>query len=81
MRHAYLRDVGATYNDICYFSQPADSRLPGDNPNARRTTSTFNFNLKQGPVVIEVPDPVGAGLLGGMLDAWDVTIRRRWTGG
>ena len=24
MRHAYLRDVGATYNDICYFSQPAD---------------------------------------------------------
>ena len=74
MRHAYLRDVGATYNDICYFSQPADSRFQVTTPNASTNYVYFNFNLKQGPVVIEVPEPLGAGLLGGMLDAWDVTV-------
>ena len=74
MRQAYLRDVGAAYNDICYFSQPADWRFQVTTPNALTNYVYFNFNLKQGPVVIEVPEPVGAGLLGGMLDAWDVTI-------
>jgi hypothetical protein len=70
MRRAYLRDVGATYNDICYFSQPADSRFQVTTPNASTNYVYFNFNLKQqGPVVIEVPEPLGAGLLGGMLDA------------
>ena len=24
MRQAYFRDVGAKYNDICYFSKPQD---------------------------------------------------------
>ena len=74
MRQAYLRDVGATYNDICYFSQPADWRFQVTTPNASTNYVYFNFNLTQGPVVIEVPEPVGAGLLGGMLDAWDVMI-------
>jgi hypothetical protein len=27
MRQAYLRDVGAKYNDICYFSKPAEWRF------------------------------------------------------
>ena len=40
MRQAYLRDVGATYNDICYFSQPADWRFQVTTPTPRRTTST-----------------------------------------
>jgi hypothetical protein len=74
MRQAYLRDVGATYNDICYFSRPADWRFQVTTPNASTNYVYFNVNLTQGPVVIEVPEPVGAGLLGGMLDAWDVTI-------
>lgn len=74
MRQAYLRDVGATYNDVCYFSRPADWRFQVTTPNASTNYVYFNFNLKQGPVVIDVPEPVGAGLLGGMLDAWDVTI-------
>jgi hypothetical protein len=46
MRHAYLRDVGATYNDICYFSQPADSRFQVTTPNASTNYVYFNFNLK-----------------------------------
>src|SRR6195952_2888254 len=74
MRQAYFRDVGATYNDICFFSKPADWRFQVTTPNASTNYVYFNFNLKDGPVVFEIPAAVGAGLLGGVLDAWDVTI-------
>jgi hypothetical protein len=73
MRQAYLRDVGAKYNDICYFSTPADWKFQVTTPNASTHYVYSNFNLKDGPVVLEVPEPVGAGLLGAVLDAWDVT--------
>ena len=74
MRQAYFRDVGAKYNDICFFSKPADWRFQVTTPNASTNYVYFNFNLKDGPVVLEIPAAVGAGLLGGVLDAWDVTI-------
>jgi hypothetical protein len=31
MRQAYFRDVGAKYNDICYFSTPQDWKVPSHN--------------------------------------------------
>ena len=73
MRQAYLRDVGAKYNDICYFSTPADWHFQVTTPNASTHYVYFNFNLKEGPVVLEIPAAVGAGLLGSVIDAWDVT--------
>jgi hypothetical protein len=73
MRQAYFRDVGAKYNDICFFSKPADWRFQVTTPNASTHYVYFNFNLKDGPVVLEVPAAVGAGLLGSVIDAWDVT--------
>jgi hypothetical protein len=73
MRQAYFRDVGAKYNDICFFSKPADWRFQVTTPNASTNYVYFNFNLKDGPVVFEVPEPRGAGLLGSLIDAWDVT--------
>lgn len=66
LRQAYFRDVGGKYKDICYFSQPADWH-----PNASTNYVYFNFNLEHGPVVVEVPAAVGAGLLGSMVNAWD----------
>ena len=74
MRQAYFRDVGAKYNDICFFSKPADWRFQVTTPNASTNYVYFNFNLKDGPVVLEVPAAVGAGLLGAVIDAWDVTL-------
>jgi hypothetical protein len=74
MRQAYFRDVGAKYNDICYFSKPAEWRFQVTTPNASTNYVYFNFNLKDGPVVVEVPAAVGAGLLGSMVDAWDVAM-------
>jgi hypothetical protein len=74
MRQAYFRDVAAKYNDICYFSTPADWRLQVTTPNASTNYVYFNFNLKDGPIVVEIPAAVGAGLLGSMVDAWDTPM-------
>jgi hypothetical protein len=74
MRQAYFRDVGAKYNDICYFSKPADWRFQVTTPNASTNYVYLNYNLKDGPVVIEIPAAVGAGLLGGMTNAWDEPV-------
>jgi hypothetical protein len=71
MRQAYFRDVGARYNDICYFSKPQDWKFQVTTPNASTNYVYFNYNLKDGPVVVEIPPAVGAGLLGSMVNAWD----------
>ncbi|WMT71718.1 DUF1254 domain-containing protein [Bradyrhizobium sp. Ash2021] len=71
MRQAYFRDVGAKYNDICYFSKPQDWKFQVTTPNASTNYIYFNYNLKDGPVVVEMPAAVNAGLLGSMVDAWD----------
>jgi hypothetical protein len=71
MRQAYFRDVGAKYNDICYFSKPQDWKFQVTTPNASTNYIYFNYNLKDGPVVVEIPAAVDAGLLGSMVDAWD----------
>ena len=74
MRQAYFRDVGAKYNDICFFSKPADWRFQVTTPNASTNYVYFNFNLKDGPVVVDIPAAIGAGLLGSIVDAWDVAM-------
>lgn len=71
MRQAYFRDVGAKYNDICYFSKPQDWKFQVTTPNASTNYVYFNYNLKDGPVVVEIPAAVDAGLLGSMVDAGD----------
>jgi hypothetical protein len=71
MRQAYFRDVGAKYNDICYFSKPQDWKFQVTTPNASTNYIYFNYNLKDGPVVVEILAAVNAGLLGSMVDAWD----------
>jgi hypothetical protein len=74
MRQALFRDAGAQYNDILYFSKPADWRFQFTTPNASTHYVYFNFNLKGGPVVFEVPPTVGAGLFGSLVDAWQVPV-------
>ncbi len=72
MRRAYFRDAKARYNDVVYWSKPADWKNQTTTPNAASNYVYFNFNLKAGPVVVEVPPAVGAGLFGSILDAWQV---------
>ena len=70
----YFRDAGAKYNDILYFSKPSDWRFQFTTPNASTHYVYFNFNLQDGPVVLDVPPTIGAGLFGSLVDAWEVPV-------
>ena len=71
MREAFFRDAKAKYNDIVFWSKPSDWQNQTTTPNASARYVYFNFNTQpDGPVVLEVPAAVGAGLFGTLLDAW-----------
>lgn len=72
MRQAFLRDAHAQYNDIVFWSKPADWRLRLTTPNASTHYVYTAFNTADGPLLIEVPPAEGAGLFGSILDAWQV---------
>jgi hypothetical protein len=74
MRRAFFRDAKASYGDIVYWSKPSDWKNQTTTPNASNLYVYFNFNLKDGPVVLEFPAAIGAGLYGSMMDAWQVPI-------
>ncbi len=73
MRQGFF-GVGAKYGDIVYFSRPADWKFQLTTPNSSSLYAYFNFNLKDGPVVIDFPAAVGAGLFGSIMDAWQEPI-------
>ena len=75
IRQGFLRDIKANYNDIAYYSKPADWRFQTTTPNASTHYIYSAFSTKQaGPVVLEVPATVGAGLYGQVCDMWDVPL-------
>src|SRR5678816_505909 len=62
MRKAFFRDAGAAYNDIVFWSEVADWRLQIATPNASAHYVYLNFNTKDGPVVLDIPAAIGAGM-------------------
>jgi hypothetical protein len=70
MRQAFLRDARAKYNDIAYLSRQADWRFRIPAPNASSWYVYIPLWLKAGPVVVDLPPAVGAGLFGNINDAW-----------
>jgi hypothetical protein len=74
MRQALFRDAGANYGDIGYLSKPADRKFQTTTPNASSLYVYFNFNTKDGPLVLDFPAAVGAGLFGTLLDAWQMPL-------
>lgn len=74
MREAFFRDVVTKYGDIGYFSKPADWKFQTTTPNASSLYVYFNFNTKDGPIVLDFPAAVGAGLFGTLLDAWQIPL-------
>src|SRR5262249_46347117 len=74
MRQAFLRDAKADYNDIVFWSKPSDWKNQTTTPNASARYVYFNFDTKDGPVVLEIPPAVEAGLFGTLLDAWQVPL-------
>jgi hypothetical protein len=74
MRQAFFRDAKANYNDIVFWSKPSDWKNQTTTPNSSTLYVYFNFNTKDGPVVVEIPPAVDAGLFGTLLDAWQVPL-------
>src|SRR5262249_23024669 len=73
MRRAFF-EAGAKYGDIVYLSRPADWHFQLTTPNSSSLYCYLNYNIKDGPVVLEFPATVGAGLFGSILDAWQVPL-------
>jgi hypothetical protein len=72
---ASLRDAGAKDNDIVFWSKPSGWKNQTTTPNASVRYVFVNYNTKtDGPVVLEVPAAVGAGLFGTIVDAWQVPL-------
>jgi hypothetical protein len=69
MRQAFFRDAGARYGDIVWWST-SDWKNQTVMPSAADRQVYFNFNTKEGPVVIEVQAAVAASLSGALYDAW-----------
>src|SRR5262245_62169364 len=74
MRQALFRDAKANYNDVVFWSKPSDWKNQTTTPNASARYVYFNFNTKEGPVVVDIPAAVEAGLFGTFLDAWQVPL-------
>jgi hypothetical protein len=74
MRQAFFRDAKANYNDIVFWSKFSDWKNQTTTPNTSTHYVYFNFNTKEGPVVVEIPPAVEAGLFGSLLDAWQVPL-------
>src|SRR5262245_45133969 len=74
IRQGFLRDLGAKYNDIAYLSKFADWKFQTRTPNASTYYFYSAYSTKDGPVVLEVPAAVGAGIYGQFGDMWDVPL-------
>ncbi|MDE2412048.1 MAG: DUF1254 domain-containing protein [Sphingomonadales bacterium] len=74
MREAYFRDAGAHYNDIIHWPRGADWHMQLTTPNTTSHYAYLNFNLKDGPLVLEIPGADGAGTYGNLADAWQVPV-------
>src|SRR5262249_35036264 len=73
MRRAFF-GTGANYGDIVYLSKPADWQFRVTTPNSSSLYCYLNYNLEDGPIVLDFPPAVGAGLFGSILDAWQVPL-------
>ena len=70
MRDA-LKKAGAGFNDVAYFSQIQDWKFQIATPNNTTPYVTIFWNVKEGPVVVDIPASVkGVGIFGTLMDAW-----------
>lgn len=75
MRQAFFRDARAKYGDIVYWSKPADAKFQFTTPNASTYYAYFNYNTRQGPLVLEVPAASGGTRLSGsLIGAWQAPL-------
>ena len=72
---ATFKDYGATWNDIILWSKPAVPRHELLTANNQVPYMLTTLNLRQGPVVVEIPAAgEKAGLFGSFVDNWQAPI-------
>jgi hypothetical protein len=82
IRQGFLRDMGARLNDIVFYSKPADWKFQTTTPNASTHYIYSAYDTRRdGPIVLEVPPVIGAGLYGQLCDMWDVPLAITGPGG
>ncbi|UVE16017.1 DUF1254 domain-containing protein [Pseudomonas sp. LS44] len=74
MRQAYFRDAGAQYNDVMYWSRPSDWKNQTTTPNHSTIYVMVFVNVKDGPVVLDIPATKNAGLYGAVVDSWTIPL-------
>src|SRR5262245_33689026 len=81
IRQGFL-GLGTKYNDIAYFSAYPDWKFQTTTPNASTRYIYSAYSTKDdGPLVLDVPAAVGAGLYGQLCDMWDVPLHIVGPGG
>jgi hypothetical protein len=74
MRDAYFRDAGAKYNDILYWSRPSDWQNQTTTPNSTSHYVYANVNLRDGPVVFDMPPSGKLSVYGNLQDGWQIPV-------
>lgn len=70
MRDAFLA-TGANYNDVTYYSQLQNWKWQIPTPNSTTPYITTFWNLKDGPVIVEIPaSTADVGIFGTLMDSW-----------
>lgn len=72
MREGLRAAAGVGFNDVAYHSQTQNWKLQFTTNNGSTPYVFFSWNVKDGPVVVEIPAFLGQGvnLFGTLLDAW-----------
>ena len=70
MRQAYFR-AGASYNDVIFWSNPNTWMNQTTTPNHSTSYVMFFMNLKDGPVVVDIPAAKEQALYGTLINAWN----------
>jgi hypothetical protein len=70
MRQAYFR-AGAKYNDVIFWSNPNTWMNQTTTPNHSTSYVMFFVNLKDGPVVVDIPAATEQALYGTLINAWN----------
>jgi hypothetical protein len=70
MRQAYFR-AGAKYNDCIFWSNPNTWMNQTTTPNHSTSYVMFFMNLKDGPVVVDIPAATEQALYGTLITSWN----------
>jgi hypothetical protein len=70
-----LASAGVGYNDVSYHSKVQNWKFQTATPNDTTPYVNFYWNIKDGPMVVEIPASAdGIGIFGTLMDAWQRPI-------